>query len=135
MNPVDFSLVNRLNRPGGQNHRHTAGTLDEFAEFEPGNLGHRNVGNDQIRLRVFQTQHRNLPIADSNDFVAFVAEYPLTHALSMRAVISQQDTAHCWAAAAGGTVVEGAAAGGVAAGAVTAGLAGVLELAFFAAAA
>src|SRR4030095_5746564 len=56
---------------------------------------------DYIGVDVIQPDQRRVRVADSDYFVPFVAKDTLAHPLGVRAVIAQQDSAHCFAAGLG----------------------------------
>ena len=68
--------------------------LDEPADLVAGVVREKDVGHHQVRVHVLQADQRRLAIGDGYDFEAFLAQDPLSHALGMGAVVSQENPAH-----------------------------------------
>ena len=68
--------------------------LEVLADLVAGAAGHDGVRQHHVGIDVVQPDQRGIGVADGDDFVAFVAEDALAHALGVRAVVHQQDAAH-----------------------------------------
>ena len=90
----DFGFINRLDGARGQKHRGAPVVLYVVTQLIAGNLGHGDIGNNQVGMGILQAQHRYQTVADRNDFMSLVAKNPLAHALSMRTIVGEQDPAH-----------------------------------------
>jgi hypothetical protein len=67
--------------------------FDVAAKIEAGFSGQENVGEDHVRIDVGQAQHRGVAVGEADNFKTLLAQDPLTHALGVRAVVSQEDAA------------------------------------------
>ena len=71
--------------------------LEVLADLVAGAAGHHGIGQHDVGIDIIQADQRGIGVADGDDFVAFFAEDALAHALGVRAVVHQQNTAHCFA--------------------------------------
>src|SRR5262249_33105624 len=67
--------------------------LDRAAQFKAAAAGEKDVRNHQVGIDILHSQQRGLAVGDADDFESLIEQNPLTHALRMGAVISEQDDA------------------------------------------
>ena len=92
-----FVFVEWLQQSGGKHHANVLETRLVFhvaAKLEAGFAGQENVGEDQVGIDVGQPQHGGVAIGEADHFEAFFAQDPLAHTLRVRAVVSQENSAH-----------------------------------------
>ncbi len=81
--------------------------FDVLADFETGATRHNGVCQYYVGIHVVQPHERGFGVADRHYFVTFVGQDALAHPLGVRAIIHQQNAAHCLAAGCAGGVAAG----------------------------
>src|ERR1017187_1998600 len=115
LHACDGGGIQRLHDTGGEDHAHMAmprAHLEVLADLVAGAAGHDDIRQHDVGIDVVEADQRGIGIADGHHFIAFFAEDALSHALGVRAVVHQQNTAHGLSGGGGACPPVGAAAGG-----------------------
>ena len=66
--------------------------LHVTADLVAGDIGQKDIGQDEIRIHLFQAKQGCISVGDSDYFEAFFAQDALAHALGMGTIVGQKDT-------------------------------------------